>query len=193
MKIAGEAVYVDAAGKRHSIEGYGSLPDGDELQTLNASGEFSFGKISCGDVKISGSCEGKSLAAKNISVEGSCEVDAVNVEEKFKLSGSAEIETLCAKKIVIESRGGSIGSINCDVLKIFPQCAVVKSANAASKSEKLSRRVVVKSAKFICTAEFKLGGTDMKFLINPSRIKKILVACARRGTDCGCNSFCALR
>ena len=100
MKIAGEAVYVDAAGKKHSIEGIGSLPDNNELQSLNAAGDFSFDKISCEDMKISGSCEGKSLNAKNISVEGTIEVAAVNVEERFK-------------------RGGLIGSIKCDSLKIF--------------------------------------------------------------------------
>ena len=119
MKIAGEAVYVDAAGKKHSIEGIGSLPDNNELQSLNAAGDFSFDKISCEDMKISGSCEGKSLNAKNISVEGTIEVAAVNVEERFKLSGSAEIKNLVAKEIIMESRGGLIGSIKCDSLKIF--------------------------------------------------------------------------
>lgn len=119
MKIAGEAVYVDAAGKRHSIEGLGSLPDNDELRSLDAAGEFSFGGISCDEMKVSGSCSGKSVAAKNISAEGSFEVDAVKVEEKFKLSGSAEIDSLHAKEILIESRGGSIGAIKCGKLKIF--------------------------------------------------------------------------
>lgn len=119
MKIAGEAVYVDAAGKRHSIEGLGSLPDNDELQSLNAAGEFSFDKLSCGEMKISGSCEGKSLTAQNVSAEGSFEVAAADVAEKFQLSGSAEIDRLRAKKIVMESRGGSIGAIKCDKLKIF--------------------------------------------------------------------------
>ena len=119
MKIAGEAVYVDAAGKRHSIEGLGSLPDNKELQSLNAAGEFSFGEISCDELKVSGSCSGKSIAAKNISAEGSFEVDAVNVEEKFKLSGGVRVDDLCAKEILIESRGGSIGAIKCGKLKIF--------------------------------------------------------------------------
>ena len=119
MKIAGEAVYVDAAGKKHSIEGIGSLPDNNDLQSLNVTGEFSFDEISCDDMKISGSCEGKSLNAKNISAEGTVEVDAVNVEERFKLSGSADIEKITAKEIIMESRGGSIGSIKCDKLKIF--------------------------------------------------------------------------
>lgn len=119
MKIAGEAVYVDSAGKKHSIEGIGSLPDNNELQSLNATGEFSFDKISCDEMKVSGSCEGKSLTAKNISADGTIEVDTVNVEERFKLSGSAEIKSLVAKEIIMESRGGLIDSIKCDSLKIF--------------------------------------------------------------------------
>ena len=119
MKIAGEAVYVDATGKKHSIEGIGSLPDNNDLQSLNVTGEFSFDEISCDEMKISGSCVGKSLTAKNISAEGTVEVDAVNVEERFKLSGSADIEKITAKEIIMESRGGSIGSIKCDKLKIF--------------------------------------------------------------------------
>lgn len=118
MKIAGEAVYVDTAGKKHSIEGIGSLPNND-LQRLNATGEFSFDKMSCEEMKISGSCAGKSLTAKNISAEGTVEVDAVNVEERFKLSGSAEIKDLVAKEVIMESRGGAIDSIKCDDLKIF--------------------------------------------------------------------------
>lgn len=119
MRIAGEAVYVDAKGKRHSIEGLGSLPDNNELQSLNAAGEFSFDKISCDEVKISGSCEGKSLNAKKISVEGSFEVDVVTVEKIFNLSGSIDVETLTAEEIIMESRGGSADTIKCDRLKIF--------------------------------------------------------------------------
>ena len=119
MKIAGEAVYVDAAGKKHSIEGIGSLPDNNELQSLDAVGEFSFDEISCDDMKISGSCEGKSLIAKNISADGTFEVAVVNVEERFKLSGSADIEKITAKEIIMESRGGTIGAIKCGKLKIF--------------------------------------------------------------------------
>ena len=119
MKIEGIASYIDKAGKHHSIEGIGSLPDNNELQSLNVSGEFSFDTISCEDMKVSGSCEGKTLTAKNISAEGTIEVAVVNVAENFKLSGSAEIKSLVAKEIIMESRGGSINSIKCDKLKIF--------------------------------------------------------------------------
>ena len=119
MKILGEAVYVNADGIRHSVEGIGNLPDNNELKSLDAGGEFSFDKISCEEIKISGSCEGKSITAKNISAEGTFEVVSVNVEGKFKLSGSAEIDKIIAKEILMESRGGSIGAIKCDKLKIF--------------------------------------------------------------------------
>lgn len=119
MKIEGEAVYVDAAGKRHSIEGIGSLPDGTALQDLNVSGSFSFGKISCDKIKFSGEICGKSLVAKNISGEGSLEVDAVEVEKTFRFSGGVEIKNLIADEIIIESRGGLIGDVHCGKLKIF--------------------------------------------------------------------------
>lgn len=118
MKIEGIASYVDKAGKRHSIEGIGSLPDGDELENLNVEGSFSFDKISCDDIKISGECNGKSINGKKISTEGTIDVEYVEVET-FKLSGSADINKIVAKKITMESRGGSIGDIKCDELKIF--------------------------------------------------------------------------
>ncbi len=118
MKIEGIASYIDAAGKRHSIEGIGSLPDGTALQELNVSGSFSFDKISCDNVKVSGEFGGKLLTAKKISVEGSFDVGVTDVET-FNLSGSIDAERLTAKEILIESRGGSVGEIKCDKLKIF--------------------------------------------------------------------------
>lgn len=117
MKIEGEAVYIDTAGKRHSIEGVGSIPDV-TLQKLKVSGSFTFDEISCDDIKISGECDGKSLNAKNVSVEGEAEIGTVEAEA-FKLSGSVKIDKLVAEKIVIESRKGTIGAIKCGMLKIF--------------------------------------------------------------------------
>ena len=118
MKIEGIASYIDKAGKRHSIEGIGSLPDGGELENLNVEGAFSFDKISCDDIKILGECNGKSINGKKISTEGTIDVEYVEVET-FKLSGSADINKLVAKEIIMESRGGTIGDIKCDELKIF--------------------------------------------------------------------------
>ena len=117
MKIEGEAVYIDMTGKRHSIEGVGSLPDM-ALQSLSVSGSFSFNELSCDNLKVEGECNGKSIVAKKISTEGTFEVDSVEVET-FKFSGSAEIEKIVAKEILIESREGSIDAIKCDRLKIF--------------------------------------------------------------------------
>ncbi len=119
MRIEGEAVYVDAAGKRHSIEGIGSLPDDLNLQSLNVSGSVEFDDISCDKIKIEGSGDGKSLTAKNLSVEGSLEVDSVKVEELFQVSGGVKIGTISAGEIIMESRGGRIDNIKCSKIKIF--------------------------------------------------------------------------
>ena len=119
MKIEGDARYIDAQGKRHSIEGIGSLPDATALQSLNVSGSFSFGEISCDKVKIEGECFGKSLTAKNIFVSGSFEVDSVKVEETFQVEGSVDSENISAAEIVMETRGSKIENINCNKIKIF--------------------------------------------------------------------------
>lgn len=119
MKIEGEARYVDMQGKRHSIEGIGSLPDATALQSLNVSGSFDFGEISCDKVKIEGECLGKSLTAKNISVSGIFEVDAVKVEGSFEVEGSVDSENISAAEIVMETRGGKIENIKCNKIKIF--------------------------------------------------------------------------
>lgn len=118
MKIEGEAVYIDAAGKRHTIEGVGNVPKDVALQKLKVSGLFKFDKVSCDDISISGECNGKSLNAKNISVEGTADIDTVDAD-LFQLSGSARIDDIVAEKIIIESRKGTIGVIKCGKLKIF--------------------------------------------------------------------------
>lgn len=118
MKIAGKAVYVDTAGKHHSIEGVCNVPNNVALQKLKVSGSFTFDEVSCDDVKISGECAGKAFNAKNISVEGTADIDSVK-SESFNLSGSADINKLIAEDIIIESRKGTIGAIKCGKLKIF--------------------------------------------------------------------------
>lgn len=118
MQIEGEAVYIDAAGKRHSIEGIAALPNNISLQNLKVSGSFSFDELSCDNLKLEGECVGKSIVGKKISVEGTFEVNSVQVET-FKLSGSTDIEKIVAKEILMESRDGSIDAIKCDTLKIF--------------------------------------------------------------------------
>ena len=129
MKIEGAATYVDSNGKRHSIEGIGSLPDDTSLQSLNVAGSFSFDDISCDKVKIEGDGRGKSIVAKNISVSGSVEIDSIKVEELFQVSGSTEISNLSAEEIIMESRGGTIGKIKCDKIKIFHSGGVSIDSN----------------------------------------------------------------
>ncbi|MBQ7476271.1 MAG: hypothetical protein IJT06_02605 [Selenomonadaceae bacterium] len=119
MKIEGEAIYVDSTGKRHSVEGVGSLPDDILFKSLNVSGSCSFANISCDKVKIEGECVGKSINAKKISASGSIEIDAMKIDGDLEVSGSVDSEFISAKEIVMESRGGSIGEIKCDTIRIF--------------------------------------------------------------------------
>ena len=119
MRIEGEAVYIDLNGKRHSIEGIGNLSDITALKSLKVSGAMTFDGITCDKLDIEGDGRGKSAIAKDFSVSGSVEIDSVNVENLFKISGSTEIENLIADKIIMESRGGSIGKIKCNELRIF--------------------------------------------------------------------------
>ena len=118
MKIEGDAVYIDTAGKHHLIEGVGNVPNDVALQKLKVSGSFKFDKVSCDDISISGECNGKSLNAKNISIEGTADIDTVEADS-FQLSGSAKIGDIVAEKIIIESRKGTIDAIKCGKLKIF--------------------------------------------------------------------------
>ena len=98
MKIAGEAVYVDLNGKRHSIEGVGRLPDDASLQSLSVSGSLSFVDFSCDKIKIDGEAKGKSINTKNISIEGTFEGSTLKVDSSFKASGSVKIESISSKK-----------------------------------------------------------------------------------------------
>ena len=84
MRIEGEATYIDSTGKRHSIEGIGSLPDGSTLQSLKVSGIIKFDEMSCDDVQIEGDGRGKSITAKSMNVTGSVEVNTIEVENLFR-------------------------------------------------------------------------------------------------------------
>lgn len=149
MKIEGEAVYIDAVGKRHKVEGVGNIP-GVFLQKLKVSGTFTFDEVSCDDIKISGECDGKLLNAKNISIEGTSDIDTAQADS-FELRGSAEIDKLVAEKILIDSRKGKIGEIKCRELKIFHR--EIHSSSMFSKifgggvSHKSNSRVKIKSVE----------------------------------------------
>lgn len=127
MKIEGEAIYVDSTGKRHSVEGVGSLPDDILFESLNVSGSCSFANISCDKVKIEGECAGKSIKAKKISASGSVEIDSIKIEGDLEVSGSVESAFISAKEILLESRGSSIGEIKCDTIKIFENKSINSS------------------------------------------------------------------
>ena len=115
MKIEGEAIYVDSTGKRHSVEGVGSLPDDILFESLNVSGSCSF------------ECAGKSIKAKKISASGSVEIDSIKIEGDLEVSGSVESAFISAKEILLESRGSSIGEIKCDTIKIFENKSINSS------------------------------------------------------------------
>ena len=102
MKIKGEGMYIDSTDVRHEVKGIGSLPDDITLKSLKASGTFSFGKISCDKINVSGKCEGGSIVARNFSVAGKVELDSVEADD-----------------IVIESRAGSIDKLKSLKVKIF--------------------------------------------------------------------------
>lgn len=119
MKIKGKCVYVDASGVTHEVKGANNSLDDKPLQMLNVSGKLLFDKISCDEVNVAGKCEGNSLSAKNVSVEGKMEADSLSVEQLFKLAGKLKINSVTADEIVIDSRSGSIGNVECRRLKIF--------------------------------------------------------------------------
>lgn len=119
MKISGEGRYSDATGRQHKVEGFGSFPDEMSLQDVNISGTFSFGKISCDKIKVSGECYGNSLTSKKIYVAGTLKVDSLNIENDLKLEGSLKVDNVEATEISIESCAGSIGNVKCKRIKIF--------------------------------------------------------------------------
>jgi|GEM_PF-2566937 len=119
MKIEGEALYVSKAGKRHRIEGYGSLPDSVELEKLDVDGSVSFGKIFCDKFKVDGECSGDSLTAEKVVAEGECRIDFIKAVKSLEIEGSMKIDSVESADVVIESRSGTIGEINCTDLRIF--------------------------------------------------------------------------
>lgn len=130
MQILGEGVYVDAKGRRHTVEGIGDLPDDINLQSLAVEGTFSFERISCDTIKVEGECTGDSLTAKNFSVEGTLKVDSLNIEENLTAEGSLKASNIAAAKVSIESRSSSIGEINCKSIKVFHEENFFRKANS---------------------------------------------------------------
>lgn len=118
MKISGEGKYVDTKGRRHKIEGFGSIPDEMPIKSLAVEGVLSFEKSSCEILKINGECRGISLTAKNVYVSGMLEIETTTVAEVFKIEGTLKASHIEADKISIESRSGSIDELKCQQIKI---------------------------------------------------------------------------
>lgn len=112
MKIDGDIAYTDKFGKRHTIEGYGTLPDETELKSLKVDGSISFDKISCGNFKVNGDCFGSSLTAEKISVDGDIEVNDIKAVEDLKIYGDCAADLLTANKIFID------GDVKADGIKV---------------------------------------------------------------------------
>ena len=137
MKIKGSGTYTDASGRSHSVFGAGEVSDGENLKSLKVSGDLSFEKISCDKISISGKCEGgtvsaqslkisgaceaDSVSAKNLSVSGKIEVDSLTIEQTLEISGKPQIDSVKADEIVIATRNGFIGEVECRRIKIFDE------------------------------------------------------------------------
>ncbi|MBR0062472.1 MAG: hypothetical protein IJP68_13440 [Selenomonadaceae bacterium] len=150
MKIEGRALYIDIAGKSHSIEGVGKISADVALQKLEVSGLLTFDEIICDAVKISGECTGKSLNAKKVSIEGTADIGTAK-SDSFHFSGSAKIGNLVAEKIIIKSRKGTIDNIKCSELKIFHEeintldYSILSEIFGSKMSNKSNSRVEIKS------------------------------------------------
>ena len=171
MNISGEGRYFDKAGRRHKVEGFGSLPDDTALQSMKISGKLSFGKISCDEIKISGECFGDSLTAQNISVEGTLDVNSVEVAEILKLEGSLKVSHLEATKTLIESRSGSIGTVKCQSIKIFHNEDFVDSYNSRLQIKNIEADTVELEN---CSAD--IIRCEDAFIGSNCRIKQLFVA-----------------
>lgn len=149
MKIEGKATYTDIKGVEHSIKGRGSLPDDISLKDLKVSGKISFGEISCDKITIDGECNGKVFSAENISIKGTAEIDSVNAKDFLQIKGKPEIKKIVAAEVMIESRGGKIGTVNCSKIKIFHgenhDCGSILSNIFGGKSFQNNSRVQIKN------------------------------------------------
>lgn len=119
MKIAGEATYVDGKGRRRSIEGIGTVPDDEPIQSLKVSGSCSFDVLVCDSVNIEGECDGSTLTAKSATFDGTVKVDALKVAGDLDVSGNVRSNAIEADRVVVESCSGSIGEIKCGRLRVF--------------------------------------------------------------------------
>ncbi|MBQ7629122.1 MAG: hypothetical protein IJS81_02765 [Selenomonadaceae bacterium] len=133
MKIKGSGIYKDANGKNHRIIGVGELSDEGKLQELTASGNISFDKILCNEVRLSGKCQGGSINAQDLKISGGLSFDNISCEEadisgkcegksfsaeNFSMSGKIEIDSLTIGKTLKLSGRPKIDSATADEIFI---------------------------------------------------------------------------
>ena len=88
---------------------------------ISISGKCEGGTVSAQSLKISGACEADSVSAKNLSVSGKIEVDSLTIEQTLEISGKPQIDSVKADEIVIATRNGFIGEVECRRIKIFDE------------------------------------------------------------------------
>ena len=103
MKIRGSGIYSDATGKNHTILGVGELPDDEKLRELKVSGNISFDKILCNEVRISGKCDGGSIDARDLKISGKASFDKIFCEEA-NLSGKCEGKSVSADNFSVSGK-----------------------------------------------------------------------------------------
>ncbi len=111
MKIRGSGIYTDATGQNRRILGVGELSDDEKLRELKVSGNISFDKILCNDVRISGKCKGGSITAQDLKISGGLSFDDISCEEAY-ISGKCEGKSVSAENFSVS------GKIEIDFLTI---------------------------------------------------------------------------
>lgn len=133
MKIRGTGSYTDTNGRSHTVLGVGELPDDEKLRELEVTGNFSFDKISCDEVNVSGKCAGGSIIAQNLNVSGGFSFDDVSCDEielsgkcdgksvnakNFSASGKVEVDSLTVEQTLRLSGKPQIDSVTADKIII---------------------------------------------------------------------------
>lgn len=103
MKIKGSGIYTDANGKNQRILGVGELSDDEKLQELKVSGNISFDKILCNEVRLSGKCKGGSISAQDLKISGGLSFDDISCEEA-DISGKCEGKSISAENFSVSGK-----------------------------------------------------------------------------------------
>lgn len=111
MRIKGTGTYTDTNDRIHMILGVGDFSDDKKLRDLDVAGDFSFDKISCDRVSVSGKCEGGSITTQILDISGGISFDDISCYEA-NISGKCEGESVSAKNFSV------IGKTKIDSLKV---------------------------------------------------------------------------